>query len=134
MNKFLTIIVGILFFTGLAVAEPPDGKGKPDKPDGGGDPFVVAPGNVASKPVVPQQTTYTVEALEEVTVPAGTFKAYKVVATDDVGRGVSERWVVPTLGLFGDFSVKGSDERRAAVVLGPGRREWTLVARTPPRP
>ena len=44
MNKFLTIIVGILFFTGLAVAEPPDGKGKPDKPDGGGDPFVVAPG------------------------------------------------------------------------------------------
>ena len=44
MNKFLTIIIGILLVTGLAIAEPPDGKGKPDKPDGGGDPFVVAPG------------------------------------------------------------------------------------------
>jgi hypothetical protein len=47
MNKILTSILGMFFIAGLAVAEPPEGKGKPDKPGGGGDPVVVAPGDAA---------------------------------------------------------------------------------------
>jgi hypothetical protein len=87
----------------------------------------------ASRPVVQLQTEFRVEALEDVTVPAGTFRAFRVTSRNQLGM-VSQLWVVPSLGLFAAFAVKGIEERPASALLGAGRREWVLVARKPPPP
>jgi hypothetical protein len=63
----------------------------------------------------------TVEAFEEVTVPAGTFKAFRVRASNNMGEQ-SVNWLSPELGLF----VKGRTERTAEHPAGAGVREMEL--------
>lgn len=49
---------------------------------------------------VPMKATWTVEAYEDVTVPAGTFKAWRVVMTDNFGFKQTT-WSVPEqLGVY----------------------------------
>ncbi len=84
-----------------------------------------------SKPVVPVRLEVRVEAVETVTVPAGTFEAFRVVSTTRRGW-TSRHWVVPSLGLQSYFAVKGIEERPSSNLLGAGRREWRLVALTLP--
>lgn len=69
-----------------------------------------------------------VEALETVTVPGGTFSAYKVVTRSSFGE-VEQNWVVPSLGLM---PVKVVRDRGPNHPLGPGHLEGVMVARTGP--
>lgn len=85
-----------------------------------------------SRPVVPIRMSVRVEAYEDVTVPAGTFKAYRVVSTTPLGT-TSQHWIAPSAGLLSYFAVKGIEERPPSNLLGAGRREWTLLAVNPPR-
>ena len=71
---------------------------------------------------------FKVEALEDVTVPAGTFKAYKVVSTDNLGE-VQQVWTTPSLGLA---TVKRINDRPASHPLGAGHLEGVLVSRVLP--
>jgi hypothetical protein len=81
--------------------------------------------------VVPRKVVYQVDAEEEVTTPAGTYKAFKVISTSGMGS-TEQHWVVPSLGLFGYFAVKGIEERPPSNLFGAGRREWQLISRTVP--
>lgn len=48
----------------------------------------------------PHEMRVYVDAYEEVTVPAGTFKAYKVIAADPAGRWYrTTYWYAPSIGL-----------------------------------
>jgi hypothetical protein len=69
---------------------------------------------------------YKVEALEDVTVPAGTFKAFKVVSTNSFGE-TEQVWTVPSIGLS---SARVIRERSSQHPLGPGRQEGVLLSRT----
>ncbi|MBL8325016.1 MAG: hypothetical protein JNJ89_08650 [Rubrivivax sp.] len=74
--------------------------------------------------------TFKVEVYEDVTVPAGTYKAFKVVQTSSFGE-VDQNWVVPSLGLA---TVKRISDRPASHPLGAGHIEGVLLSRTvPPR-
>lgn len=73
---------------------------------------------------------FKVEALEDVTVPAGTFKAFKVVSTDNLGE-VQQVWTTPSLGLA---TVKRINDRPASHPLGAGHLEGLLVSRVLPTP
>ena len=70
---------------------------------------------------VPVEMTQTVEAYEDVTVPAGTFKAYRVRTVDNTGL-VTVDWWSPELRLF----AKRTQERTAQHAQGPGTREQLL--------
>ena len=41
--------------------------------------------------------TYTVESIEQVTVPAGTFRTFKVVTYDELGSPVGTSWISDTV-------------------------------------
>lgn len=62
-----------------------------------------------------------VEAFEEVTVPAGTFRAWRIRSFEPDGT-VGVDWLSPDLGIY----VKRLIERAAAHPLGPGRVELLL--------
>lgn len=72
-------------------------------------------------PLVPMELTTTVEAFEEVTVPAGTFKAFRIRSVDSF-HNVSTSWFVPELRLFAR-RIQERTERHGA---GAGRREFIL--------
>lgn len=65
---------------------------------------------------------YKVEAYEDVTVPAGTFKAFRV--TSETGSTRTTMWFSPELGI----TVKLKLERSGQHYLGPGTREAELVS------
>jgi hypothetical protein len=71
------------------------------------------------------EATWNVEAYEDVTVPAGTFKAYRVRYSDTLGN-VDMYWSSPALGI----NVKSSQTRSASHSQGTGTRETELVAHT----
>jgi hypothetical protein len=73
--------------------------------------------------VEPYVASDTVEAYEDVTVPAGTFKAFRIRSEEDNGFH-SVTWFVPTLG----FHVKQRRVRSAASHNGPGTQEMEVVA------
>ena len=73
---------------------------------------------------IPYDSTSKIEAYEDVTVPAGTFKAFKVSSSSMLGESVM--WFSPELGLF----VKQSQKRTANAPLGPGTSEEELVSYT----
>jgi hypothetical protein len=79
----------------------------------------------AAKRSIPIEATDTVEAYEDVIVPAGTFKAFRVRTTDNAGNE-NVNWLSPELGLF----VKSSLRRTAKNPQGPGTREQELVSQT----
>jgi len=77
-----------------------------------------------------QQTqTYTstsrVEAYEDVTVPAGIFKTFKVRTTDTLGND-NVVWFSPELGIF----VKQNNRRTAQHAQGPGTRDIEIVSQS----
>lgn len=73
---------------------------------------------------------FKVEALEDVTVPAGTFRAYKIVSTTSFGE-VEQVWTAPAQGIA---TVKRIADRPASHPLGAGHLEGVLTSRaTPPR-
>ncbi len=74
---------------------------------------------------VPLQITQKVEAYEDVTVPAGTFKAFKITWSESTGNE-NIYWVSPELGI----TVKSILTRTAKNSAGPGRRETELVSQT----
>lgn len=79
----------------------------------------------AAKRTIPYQYTQKVEAYEDVTVPAGTFKAFRLSASNTLGEE-NTIWFSPELGIF----VKQSYRRLANSAQGPGTREVELVSQT----
>ena len=80
--------------------------------------------NHANKTTTDFTGTWKVEAYEDVTVRAGTFKAFKVAYSDTLGsEGVT--WWDPEL----DVWVKQSNRRTAKHPAGPGTNEVELVQR-----
>jgi hypothetical protein len=64
-----------------------------------------------------------VEAYEDVSVPAGTFKAWRVRSTDNLGNE-NTQWYAPDLGVF----VKQSLRRTAKNAAGAGTRDIELIS------
>jgi len=79
----------------------------------------------AAKRTIPYQVTQKVEAYEDVTVPAGTFKAFKLSASTTLGEE-NTVWFSPELGIF----VKHTYRRLANNAQGPGTRDVELVSQT----
>ena len=79
----------------------------------------------AAKRTIPYEYTQKVEAYEDVTVPAGTFKTFKVSTTTTLGDE-NVNWFSPELGIF----VKSSLKRTAKHSAGPGTRDIDLVSHT----
>ena len=74
---------------------------------------------------MPLQITQKVEAYEDVTVPAGTFKTFRVSWSESTGVE-NTYWVSPELGI----TVKSILTRTAKFPSGPGKRENELVSQT----
>lgn len=70
-------------------------------------------------------TTWKVEAYEDVTVPAGTFKVFKIAYSDTMGQE-NIYWFDPKLGAW----PKSSYTRTAKFASGPGTNEVELVSYT----
>jgi hypothetical protein len=82
----------------------------------------------ATKQTIPFDSTSKVEAYEQVTVPAGTFKTFKIVSSDTTGIETVS-WSNPEVGMF----IKRSETRTAKYPAGPGTRETQLVSYTIPK-
>lgn len=67
-----------------------------------------------------------VEAFERVTVPAGTFDAYKTVCTPSSGKSVDTYWMSPELGIH----VKTTATRADNSNFGAGTQVGELVSHT----
>jgi hypothetical protein len=76
----------------------------------------------------PVENSYVVEAYEEVTVPAGTFKTFRVRSSDTLGNN-NVVWYSPELGLFAKQVLQRTEKHPQ----GPGRRESVLKAYSPAR-
>jgi len=77
----------------------------------------------AQKRVVPFTSTWKVEAYEEVTVAAGTFKTFRVTYQDTQGT-TGTSWINPDTGIF----VKWSNRRTEKHPMGPGTQEAELLS------
>jgi hypothetical protein len=77
----------------------------------------------AAKRTIEYEYTNTVEAYEEITVPAGTFKTFRVKTTNNTGDE-NVQWFSPELGIH----VKQSLRRTSAHREGPGTREIEVVS------
>jgi hypothetical protein len=75
---------------------------------------------------VPVEATWKVEAYEDVTVPAGTFRTFRVAYVDNMGNS-EVYWMSPELHML---FVKAVMTRTAAHRLGPGTREQQLVSQS----
>lgn len=82
----------------------------------------------AQNRVVPFKATWKVEAYEDVTVPAGTFKAFRV-SYEDTNGTQGTWWNNPENGIF----VKWSARRSAKHPQGPGTQEAELLKVDLPR-
>lgn len=74
------------------------------------------------------EVNWKVEAQEDVTVPAGTFKAFKVVTNNNFGE-VETRWVAPATGVV---LAKRLVSRPASHPQGAGELEAVLLSQVPP--
>lgn len=79
----------------------------------------------AKNQTIPYQLTQKVEAYEDVTVPAGTFKTFKISSSSTLGQE-DVIWFSPELGIF----VKRINTRTATHAAGPGRQETEIVSLT----
>jgi hypothetical protein len=77
----------------------------------------------AANRTIPYVLTQKVESFEDVAVPAGTFKTFKVSTVTSLGDE-NLVWFSPDLGIF----VKQSLRRTAKNPQGPGTREFELVS------
>lgn len=78
--------------------------------------------------MVQMTINWKVESWGEVTVPAGTFKAYKLVWTNNLGE-VETRWANPQEGLM---TIKRHIERPGTHPQGPGLLDAELLSRARP--
>ena len=76
----------------------------------------------ATKQTIPFDTTWKVEAYEEMTVPAGTFKVFKISYSDTLGTE-TVTWSSPEVGMW----IKRVETRTAKHAAGPGWREIQLT-------
>jgi hypothetical protein len=81
--------------------------------------------NHSTNKSIPAQFIFKVEAYEDVTVPAGTFKAFKVSSSSTLGQE-DVNWFSPELGIY----VKSINVRTAKNAAGPGRRGSELISQT----
>jgi len=77
----------------------------------------------AARRVMSFDTKYKVEAYEDVTVPAGTFKAFRITSSSTNGTEETQ-WLAPELHIW----VKRSQRRTAKFTGGAGTREQSLVS------
>lgn len=77
----------------------------------------------AQNRTVPYESRQTVEAYEEVTVPAGTFKAFKVRTVTTLGDD-NVIWFSPEHGMFVKAMLRRTDKH----MQGPGTREQVLTS------
>jgi hypothetical protein len=77
----------------------------------------------AANRTIPFSYTGKVEAYENVTVPAGTFKAFRIHWTDTLGND-EILWFSPKLGIF----VKEHLVRTAKNASGPGTRDIEVIS------
>lgn len=82
---------------------------------------------LATGQTMPLEVNWKVEAWEDVTVPAGTFKAYKVVFTNNSGE-VETHWIAPA----GALLAKRLVTRPATHPQGAGELEAVLLSQVPP--
>lgn len=82
----------------------------------------------ASGRVIPMKFEWKVESWGDVTVPAGTFQAFKLVWRNNLGE-VETRWVNPERGLG---TIKRHIERPASHPLGAGVLDAELLSITLP--
>lgn len=82
----------------------------------------------ATKQTIPFDSTSKVEAYEEVTVPAGTFKTFKIISSDTTGNE-TVTWSDPEVGMW----IKRIETRTAKHSAGPGKREIQLISYTIPK-
>jgi hypothetical protein len=82
----------------------------------------------ASGRTVASTITGKVESLDVVTVPAGTFKAYKVVWSTNLGESET-RWISPADGIA---TVKRHVERPASHPQGAGVLDAELLSQVRP--
>jgi hypothetical protein len=81
--------------------------------------------NHATKQKVTYEQSVKVEAYEDVTVRAGTFKAFRVKSSDTIGND-NTMWLAPELGIF----LKQNVVRTAKHEAGPGTRETEIISQT----
>jgi len=79
----------------------------------------------AAKRSIPYEYTQTVEAHEEVTVPAGTLKVFRIKTVDTLGNE-NVQWFSSELSVFAKQSLR----RTAKHAQGAGTREVELVSHT----
>jgi len=78
--------------------------------------------------VIPFKASWKVEAYEDVTVPAGTFKAFRVAYEDSAGTQ-GTWWRDPNNGIFVKWSARRTEKHAA----GPGTQEGELLKINLPR-
>ena len=78
-----------------------------------------------TKQTMPFDTTWKVEAYEDVSLPAGKFKAFRISYSGTLGEEFM-MWSIPELG----FNGKRIDKRTAKWPSGPGTRESELISYT----
>jgi hypothetical protein len=71
---------------------------------------------------IPFDNTNKIEAYEDVTVPAGTFKVFKISSSDTLGNE-NIAWFSPELGFF----IKQTQKRTDKNPSGPGTRETEVI-------
>jgi hypothetical protein len=76
----------------------------------------------AAKQTIPFDNTSKIEAYEDVTVPAGTFKVFKIRSSDTLGNE-NIAWFSPEHGFF----IKQTQKRTDKNSLGPGMRETEVI-------
>jgi hypothetical protein len=79
----------------------------------------------AENQTIPFDSRGKVEAYENVTVPAGTFKAFKISSSTTLGDE-NVHWFSPEFGVFVKSILVRTDESPA----GPGKRETEIVSQT----
>lgn len=82
---------------------------------------VTLPQRSATRPLT---VNYKIEAYEDVTVPAGSFKAFRVYATDSTGE-VTTIWTAPSLSLN---VIKRIQDRPASHPQGAGHLQGELIS------
>lgn len=80
----------------------------------------------ATKQKIEFESTWVVEAYEEVTVPAGTLKAFKIKYVDNIGNEAINWWSPQVQGNAKTWSARTAKHR-----AGPGTIETELVAFRP---
>lgn len=79
----------------------------------------------ATNRVLPFESTFRVEGVEDVKVPAGTFRTFRVSMNDTVGNRETY-WIDPALGIPVKSEVVRTDQNPS----GPGTRTSELVSHT----